>query len=239
MSSASPTTDQSTRFCANGALVQLLRRAAVPSTAIESVRRRLRPRRLGRRQILYTEGAEATQLLAIHSGKVKLVRVNSGGREQVTDVLEAGDLFGFEAVFGTHYDTGAETLTDCELCCMARPDVERLLTEFPRLAVYLAEYLYHQLARTRERQTSLGALTAVEKFAAYLIHGASHNAHAGVRFPLVAQHLTLKELGGILGLSPETVCRVRSELVGQGIIEMSDNGMRVLDMGALRRMADL
>lgn len=216
-----------------------LRRAGAPPSALESLGSRMRFRAVGRRQILFAEGTAATHVFAIRTGAVKLVKVNSAGREQVTDVLGPGDLFGFETIFETEYSASAETLTECELCAVSRPAMERLVAESPSVALHFAGYLHRQLSQIRIRQMSLGAITALEKFAAFLLHAAPDSTHPETEQALVAQHLTLKELGGILGLSPETVCRVRSELTGQGLIETTPTGILIKDVAELRRLASL
>jgi CRP/FNR family transcriptional regulator len=184
---------------------------------------------------VFAEGTDAIRAYSVTSGAVKLIRVNAGGREHVTAVLRSGDLFGLEAIFDERYRVSAETLTDCNLCGIPRHEMERLVAGAPGAALYLAEYLHHQLTRTRDRQMSLGALTAVEKFAGYLLQDIAPDGEP----QSLANHLTLKELGGVLGLSPETVCRVRSELIGQGIIEVTSTGISVRDVASLKRLAGL
>jgi DNA-binding IclR family transcriptional regulator len=53
----------------------------------------------------------------------------------------------------------------------------------------------------------------------------------------VANDLTLADLGGILGMSPETACRVLSNLKSRGIVETLPGGIRVRDVRRLRRVA--
>jgi CRP/FNR family transcriptional regulator len=190
-----------------------------------------------RRQILFSEGNQASHLYAIRSGKVKLVKVNASGREHVTAVLEPGDMFGFEAVFDSSYTTAAEVLADSELCQGSRDDFRKLMAQIPDFAGDIARYLHHQLCRTRERQMSLGALSASAKLASYIIQSLPDGSDETGHNQMVAHDLTLKELGGILGLSPETVCRVRGDLSAQGVIETSPSGIRVRNLRSLRDLA--
>lgn len=189
--------------------------------------------RARRRQTLYVEGNGATHLYAIRSGKVKLVKTDSSGHMRVTAILTAGDLFGFEAVFDDAYATGAEALTDCELCLASADQLTELMAEIPRVARDLARYLHVQLSRTRDRQIAVTATGAPAKMAGYLLHSLPPDGDE------VESELTLADLGGLLGMSPETACRVLSKLKARGIVETVPTGIRVCDLRRLRRVAGM
>jgi CRP-like cAMP-binding protein len=207
--------------------------------------------RVRKRQVLYTEGNRATYLHAVRSGSIKLVKVDATGREHVTTVLGPGDLFGFEALFDPCYATGAEALTDAEICLASGEELRERMAELPGFAVDMARYLHHQLRRTRERHACLTAVGAPAKLAAYLLQELpdprdggeaeprpqNGNGGAAVGQPPLFRDLTLKDLGGILGLSPETVCRALGTLRDRGLIETRDSGIRVRDAASLRRVA--
>jgi CRP/FNR family transcriptional regulator len=195
--------------------------------------------RAQRRQILYSEGNGATHLYAIRSGNVKILKADVSGRPRITAILRAGDLFGFEAIFDDAYDSFAEALTDCELCLASADQLKRLVADEPRIATDLARYLHHQLCRTRDRQAVVSATGATAKVAGYLLHSLEwDNEDAkGDRDSIAARDLTLSDLGGILGISPETACRVLSNLKTNGIVETHPAGILVRDVDSLRRMA--
>jgi CRP-like cAMP-binding protein len=211
--------------------------AGIPRATITEISRRMWLNTARRRQILYAEGNRATHLYAVRSGRVKLVKLDAGGREHIVAVHEPGELFGFEAVFDHAYSTGAEALTDCELCLASGPELGALMREMPSVAVDLAGYLHHQLCSTRNRQVYLGASAASAKLAGFLLDGLSGDAGSPGAEATLSLDLTLKELGGILGLSPETVCRLLGTLKTRGIIESHPAGIRVRDLDSLRRLA--
>lgn len=207
--------------------------------------------RVRRRQVLYAEGNRALHLHAVRSGSIKLVKVDAAGREHVTAVLGAGDLFGFEAVFDRAYATGAEAVTDAEVCLASGEELRQQMSELPSFATDLARYLHHQLRRTRERHACLTAVGAPAKLAALLLHELPEapsgeepveprprrNRGEAAPGPTLLPDLTLKDLGGILGLSPETVCRALGTLRGRGWIETDESGIQVRDAASLRHLA--
>jgi len=226
-----------TSDCRRCVILRSLQHASLPATTVDAICERMWINQIRRRQILYSEGNQATHLYALRSGRVKLLRVDSRGREYVSQVLETGDLFGFEAVFGGAYETGAEAMTDGEVCLVSGAELRTLMERVPGVAADLSRYLYDQLRLARERQQCLSATGAPAKLASFLLHslGPDHDGPGGSR--VVAADLTLRDLSGILGLAPETVCRARRDLDGQGIIETLPTGIRVRDVASLERVA--
>ena len=224
-----------TSDCRRCLLLHSLQDGGVPASTVHAICERMRLNRARRKQILYSEGNGATHLYALRSGRVKLVRVDAFGHAHVAALLSSGDLFGIEAIFDDTYGTGAETLTDCELCLCSSDQIVDLMAQVPRMATDLARYLHQQLARARDWQVVASAPSAQAKLAGYLLQRLPEGPDLdGVR---VARDLKLQDLGGILGISGETVCRALTDLRTRGIVETGASGIRVLDVEALRQLA--
>jgi CRP-like cAMP-binding protein len=228
-----------TADCNKCVIMSSLRGAGVRVSTIQAICDSMWLNRVQRRQILYSEGNGATHLYAIRSGKVKLLKSDASGRPRVTAVLQSGDLFGFEAIFGEAYGSFAEALTDCELCLASADQLKRLVADVPQIATDLARYLHEQLSRTRARQVAVTATGASAKMAGFLLHSLTWDDETGEDEPTVARDLTLSDIGGILGMSPETACRVLSNLKASGIVETRPTGILIRDVDSLRRMARL
>lgn len=226
-----------TADCRRCVIWNSLHAADLPDRTIRAICDRMWLNRARRHQVLFAEGNRATYLYAVRSGRVKLTRVEEEGREHVTAILESGDLFGFEAVFGAAYGAGAEAMADAELCLASGVELRELMREVPEVAVDLARYLHHQLERSRRRLTYLTAVGARAKLAGYLLHEILANGAAESEDPALPRDLTLRELGGILGLSPETVCRALKSLEASAAIEAGGSVLRIRDLSALRRLA--
>ncbi len=223
-----------TADCRNCLLLGSLSEAGLPAATIEGICNRMWLNRVRRRQILFTEGNRAAHLYAIRAGRVKLVKVDTAGHEHVVAILESGDLFGLEAVFGPAYSTGAEAMTDCELCSAGGDELTALMNEVPGVATDLARYLHHRLLRALAHQACMGAPTARAKLAAYLLDN-FRRADSGDL--AVSRELTLRELGGVLGLAPETVCRTLSGLRNERVLDIETSVIRIRDIASLRRAA--
>ena len=220
--SEAPRGKRRTSDCRQCLLLHSLQDGGVPASTVHAICERMWLNRVRCKQILYTEGNGATHLYALRSGRVKLLRVDAFGRAHVAALLGSGDLFGIEAIFDDTYGTGAEALTDCELCLCPSDQIVDLMAQVPRVAADLARYLHQQLSLARDWQVVASAPSAQAKLA------------AGGR---VARDLKLRDLGGILGISGETVCRALTDLRTRGIVETGASGIRVLDVEALRQLA--
>ena len=226
-----------TSDCQRCVILRSLQHASLPATTVDAICDRMWLNRVRRRQVLYTEGNQATHVYTLRSGMVKLTHTDSRGREFVSEVLHTGDLFGFEAVFGGAYETGAQAIVDSEVCLAAGAEIRALMERVPGVATELSRYLYSQIRLARERQQCLSVTGAPAKLASFLLHSLGPDQDVGGGNRVVAGDLTLKDLSGILGVAPETVCRARRDLDGQGIIETLPSGIRIRDLASLERVA--
>ena len=187
-----------------------------------------------RKQVLYLEGNQANHLFVVRAGSVKLIKTDASGREHVTALLQRGDLFGFEAAFGDAYTTGAEAHADCELCLLSAKDLRDLMRTVPGFSLDIARLLHGRLIRAQQQLAFLGNPGARSRLAGYLLWRMPED-HG--RPPLIPHELTLRELGGILGLSHETVCRTLGAFQDEGIIAVDADQIRVQNTAELDRLA--
>lgn len=220
--------------CSKCLFLKSFRASGASPEVVDALCRRMWLHRVPKRQTLHREGNRATHLYAIRSGSVKLANVDANGREHVTAVLGVGDLFGFEAVFGRAYNSSATALTDCEFCLAYDHDLKELIDQRAGFALDLSRYLHQQLELTRERQAILGLPTVSAKVAGYLLHCLERGRCTGDEGTSVTHDLTLGDLGAVLGVSPETVCRSLGKLKSEGIIESGPSAIHVRDVSALR-----
>jgi len=209
-----------------------LKEAGLPPVTVSTLCERLWLTRARRRQLLFMEGNRGTHLFILRSGRVKLTRHDSAGGEHIVEVLDPGDLFGAEAIFGEDYGTTAEAMEDVEVCAGTRAEIEALLEQAPSFGMSLARHLLKRLNESRARQACLGTVGARARLAAWLLHEVQR--HGSNQAP---NDLTLSEYGAILGTSPETVCRALRDLKQRGIVAVVDGTFRVLDQARLTRLA--
>jgi len=224
-----------TADCRNCKIWDGLIQAGLPTPAAQAICDRMRLHRARKGQTLYLEGNRAAYLYALRRGTVKVVKLDARGQEHVTTVLTSGALFGFEAAFDEVYTTGAEAHIESELCLVACEELRELMKELPGFAFDLSRCLYRRWVSTQQRLAYLANPGARARLAGYLL---SRLPDTDLEEPPRVPHeLTLRELGGILGLSPETVCRTIGALRTEGVIEVRADQILIREPDALLQLA--
>lgn len=217
--------------CRNCLFLRSLADAGLAADAIEGICGRMWLNRVARNQVLFLEGSRAGHLYAVRSGRVRLVKIDESGREHTTAILESGDLFGVEAAFDSEYATGAQAMTDAEVCQVSAADLRNLIADVPRFALELTRYLNYRLGRAQEQLVYLQSRRACERLARFLLHHLPDDPGSP---PTVPWDMSLRELGSALGLTPESVCRAVAALRAEGILANGPGGVRIRDVEALR-----
>ena len=200
-----------------------------------AVCKRMATTRVRARQVLFAEGAQAARVYFIQSGTVKLERLDVHAERHIVAILGPGDLFGLSALSEAWYGAEAETLTDCLICSCDADTLRSLMAEHPDFGVRLVTNLQQQLLRAQVKLTYMGHSKARTRLAAYLIDRGAQASFDGARVP---RDLTLADMGAVLGLAPETVCRALGELKRKEVVETTREHILITDMAALRRLAD-
>src|SRR5688572_5529352 len=76
-----------------------------------------RPTRVGREEVVYAAGSDISQLMVVHTGRVKISRVSADGHEQIVRVLGPGDFVGESSFLtGARPDHLATALEPGSMC---------------------------------------------------------------------------------------------------------------------------
>src|SRR6185436_1610595 len=107
--------------------------------------------RLNKGEVLFHEGDSGDRLYVVVSGKVKLGRSGSAGRENLLAVLGPGQMFGELSVFDPGpRSTTATAVTACELRTLEHDELIPWLTGRPEVAQGLLGQLAARLRRAND-----------------------------------------------------------------------------------------
>lgn len=217
------------------ALEQLVARVPLFSkldpAELRQVAGRVRPTFFRGNHRLYGAGENNTQLMIIHSGRVKIYRITESGREQVLRVLGPGDFFGESTFIGEALsDHFAATAEDSNICVLHHDDIRDYLLHYPSVAYKMLETLSSRLGRTEQQLSSLAGEDAEHRIAQYLLELAGPAPSAAITLPVAK-----KDVASYLGLTPETLSRKLAQFEESGWIRLRP-GRRIdlLDSAALR-----
>ena len=193
-------------------------------------------RKVGRRETLFRNGENFTSLYAIRTGVFKTRVTSEDGRDQVTGFQMAGEIIGLDGIVNNHHTCDAVALEDAEVCVMPFDRIEELSREVTALQRHVHQIMSREIVREHGVMLLLGTMRAEERVAAFLLNLVQRlHARGFSRVELVLR-MTREEIGSYLGLKLETISRTLSKFMEDGIIDVQQRHLRILDPDALRRL---
>ncbi len=187
-------------------------------------------------QTLFSEGDPTARVFIVTAGMLRLYKLLSDGRRQVTGFLSASDFLGLAN--GETYAYSAEAVTKATLCQFLKTDLNSLLDRFPQLERQLFSEANNELAVAQEQMLVLGRKFANERLASFLFMLWEKAARNGLSTDPLMLPMSRSDIGDFLGLSTETVSRTFSELRQDNVIALNSPGrVRLLDIARIEALA--
>lgn len=223
--------------CANCIARKPCLAGGVPSADLERVQNIVYLRRpVKQGEALFAAGDECDAVYAIWRGFFKTTFVTDDGREQVTGFFMAGDLLGVDAIgSGRHSDT-AVSLEDSHVCVMPYVLIEPMAREVPALQRGLHAALSREIAHNQRAMMVLGSMRAEERMATFLLNLSRRFPCRGLSGRELQLRMTRYDIGSYLGLALETVSRLLSVFQRNGLLQVQDKHVQLLDIGGLERI---
>lgn len=186
--------------------------------------------------VLFSNGDPFTSLYAIRTGFFKTCVSSEDGREQVTGFQMAGEIIGLDGIVSDHHNCNAVALEDAEVCVMPFNSVEDLSREYPVLQRHVHKIMSREIVREHGVMMLLGNMRAEERLAAFLLNLVQRLHSRGFSQTEVVLRMTREEIGSYLGLKLETVSRTFSKFSEEGIIDVKQRHVQILDHEALKKI---
>src|SRR5688572_10367797 len=193
-------------------------------------------RRVKRGESLFNAGDEFKTVYAIRSGFFKTSVVDGEGREQVTGFFMGGELIGLDGIGTGTYNGAAIALEDSEVCVMPFALIEEMSREVPALQRHLHTVLAREIVRDHGVMMLLGSMRAEERLATFLLNLSKRFLRRGYSSSDFHLRMTREEIGSYLGLKLETVSRLFSQFQADGLIDVQQKHVRILDIAGLERV---
>ncbi|OGA61931.1 MAG: transcriptional regulator [Betaproteobacteria bacterium RIFCSPLOWO2_12_FULL_65_14] len=193
-------------------------------------------RRVRRGESLFKAGDAFSAVYAIRSGFFKTSLIDGDGREQVTGFFMGGELLGMDGIGAGRYHGNAIALEDSEVCVMPFSLIEEMSREVPALQRHLHTVLSREIVRDHGVMMLLGSMRAEERLATFLINLSRRFVRRGYSSSDFHLRMTRDELGSYLGLKLETVSRLFSQFQKDGLIEVNQKHVRILDIAGLEQV---
>ena len=195
-------------------------------------------RKIKRGAALFSNGDRFNALYAIRTGFFKTCVATADGRDQVTGFQMAGEIIGLDGIVGDRHSCDAVALEDAEVCVMPYDRIEELSREVPALQSHVHKIMSREIVREHGVMLLLGSMRAEERLAAFLLNLVQRLHARGFSQSELVLRMTREEIGSYLGLKLETVSRTFSKFVEEGIVEVKQRHVRILDTEALKRIVN-
>ena len=191
-------------------------------------------RKVKRGSTLFRTGEKFTSLFAIRTGFFKTSVVSEDGKDQVTGFQMAGEIIGLDGIVNDHHTCEAVALEDAEVCIMPFDRVEELSREVVSLQRHVHKIMSREIVREHGVMLLLGSMRAEERLAAFLLNLVQRLNARGFSQTELVLRMTREEIGSYLGLKLETVSRTFSKFVDDGIVEVKQRHIRILNAEMLK-----
>lgn len=195
-------------------------------------------KRVTRGDHLYQMGESFRHIYAIRTGFFKTVISMEDGREQVTGFQMAGEILGLDGIVNDRHACDAVALEDAEVCILPFDQLEQVSTSVVSLQRHMHKIMSREIVRDQGVMLLLGSMRAEERLAAFLLNLTQRLQARGFSPQEMVLRMTREEIGSYLGLKLETISRGFSKFVAEGIVEVKQRQVRILDAAALRQIAN-
>jgi CRP/FNR family transcriptional regulator, anaerobic regulatory protein len=191
-----------------------------------------------RGQALFRSGEAFRNIYAVRTGFFKTCVSTADGRDQVTGFQMAGELLGLDGIGTEEHHCDAVALEDSQVCVIPYAHLESLSREFSELQRQFHKIMSREIVRDHGVMLLLGSMRAEERLAAFLLNLAQRLKARGFSSSALVLRMTRDEIGSYLGLKLETVSRAFSRFHDEGLLEVKQRSVRVVDEEALRRLVN-
>ena len=195
-------------------------------------------RTVHRGETLFRAGDGFQSLYAVRAGFFKTCVSSEDGRDQVTGFQMAGELLGLDGIGTDRHTCDAVALEDSVVCVIPYHELEHVSQQVQDLQRVFHKIMSREIVRDHGVMLLLGSMRAEERLAAFLLNLTQRLHLRGYSQSALILRMTREEIGSYLGLKLETVSRTFSKFQDEGILEVKQRDIRIVDHDALKRLVN-
>ena len=190
-------------------------------------------------QTLFYEGTRPLGIFCINTGKVKVYKISSDGKEQILYLSKPGDYLGYRALLSEEfYNASATVIEEGAVCYIPKSHFLNLFHSNPGFFKKVIDRVCHDLGVMEDKLVNIAQKSVRERLATTLLMLKETYGMEGENSELIDIALSREDLANIIGTATETVIRLLSEFKSQKIIALEGKKIRVLKPEELVREAD-
>lgn len=181
-------------------------------------------------ETVFFEGDNAAGFYLVRSGKIKVYKMNSLGKQHILHIFTRPEIIGEVAVFhGKPFPATAQALTKSSLLYFRRSDFIALIETTPSLALNMLAVLSARLRQFARQIEELSLKEVPARLAGYLIWLSTEQGRADqIQLPV-----SKGQLASLLGTIPATLSRIFTRLSEEQLIKVAGKTIYILDFEGL------
>jgi DNA-binding response OmpR family regulator len=189
-------------------------------------------RRIEKKDKVYTEGDYANYVFFLESGKIKTVKADHYGKEFLTEIIEAGNFFGYLPMEtdGEHKET-ALGMESSVVRVIPKSEFLQALSKDIRAAAFFNGLLSRRLMDKELRMLQLAYASVRERLSSAILR---HQKNEG-KPETGLQGITRDDLANMIGTTKESLVRTLADLRREGSIETVGRNILIRDEAMLKR----
>ena len=174
-------------------------------------------------ETIYSAGFLTDSLYVIHKGRVKIVRLNESGKEQIIRVLGPGQFIGELAIFNREpASDSAIALEKTIMCKIDGQDIKGLMARFPSIAYKILEELSQRLQKAETLVEDISLSSVERRIAKSILQMETEGT--------IQLQMSKGDWASHLGMSQETLSRKLTAFQDHGLIELvGHRGIKVIN----------
>jgi len=177
----------------------------IPLTEEEEnfVKNYLSPKKLRKRQYLLQEGDVCKSIAFVEKGSMRSYLVDPDGQEHITAFALEGWTIGDLSSFHSEQPTtqSIDALEDCELVLISKSAHDELLRTMPKYETYIRLLITDAYVALQKRTLNMISMSLDDRYKAFIDI-----------YPSITQRVPQHMIASYMGLSPETLSRIRNRI---------------------------
>lgn len=188
--------------------------------------------------IIYREGSRLTGFYCVTKGIVKVFKTGIDGKEQIIRFAKKGEIIAYRSLLSEELAcTTAKVIEEAVLCHIPYQTLQFLIQSNWQFSHHMLQIVCKELREANDYITDIAQKTVRERLAEVLL--LLKESFELDNSNTLQISLTREELANIVGTATESVIRLLSEFKQDKLIELQGRKIKLLDIKALTRVANL
>lgn len=187
---------------------------------------------------VYQSGSRFKALYMVKSGLVKTETILEDGRIQITGFYMSGEIVGFDGIATDFHTCTSIALDDSEICTIPFDGMNQFSQSPAEIKHHFFKLMSREIVRNHGMMLLLGSMFTEERVAVFLLN-LSERLYARGYSPLELKlRMRREEIASFLGMKIETLSRILSKFQDQGLLEVHQKIIRIIDINELKNAID-